>query len=456
MKRNWKLLLGFALAVPLAVLEGDGMGRRLRQGGRGSLAETCMVTVLVVVTLAAIFAAPAQTAQTATIHVNDDAAPGGNGTSNSPFHNLADALAAARATSADVVIKVAPGEYATASPLVIDRPLELRGSSVLIEDADGWPTGDVATGTETRVFASNATLAQFILVGRSDGEVLSDVRIRGFVFQGAAASNTVLLTRTQNYLVADNIFRAPARVGLQSVASSGRVSGNHFRGLPTGVILNGGYAESPSNVDFIGNRSVQNNTVGGGLLLAGSSIGIPEHGDRLDAVVRDNDLSGNTAPNQGFGLRVFIMSPEPGVSQSAAGVHALVQDNRLDGNRIGVQIDAGFPFRSVSGACESRVYSAAVDLDLRGNSLTGSLLAPALVTFTRNNAALNSSMLPLWQYLHNATYTISDEDGTLASAWIDHPAADPFTGPCPGDATNEPLGNVLVYNGVALPNGRNF
>jgi len=65
-------------------------------------------------------------------------------------------------------------------------------------------------------------------------------------------------------------------------------------------------------------------------------------------------------------------------------------------------------------------------------------------------------MLPLWQYLHAATFVVSDADGTLANAWIDHPATDPYVGPCPGDATHESLGNVLIYNGAVLPNGRNF
>jgi len=432
-----------------------GMRTLLRQGAHrnGSFAETCIVTLLVVVTLAAIVVAPGQAAQTKTIHVDDNAVPGGSGTATAPYNNLADALAAASATSAAVVIKVAPGDYAVASSLVVDRPLELRGSSVLIEDAEDWPTGDVAAGTQTRVFASNATLAQLIRVGQGGGG-FSGVTIRGFVFQGTATGVSVLLTRVQDYQVADNIFRAPARIAMQSVASSGSVIGNHFRGVGAGATLNGGYAESPSNVVVTGNRAVDN--LQGGVGLVASSVGIPEVGDRLDAVVRDNDLSGNTAPNQGFGLRVFVMSPEPGVSQSAASVEALIQDNRIDGNRIGVAIDAGFPVRSVGGVCESRVYSGAVDLDLRGNSLTGSLQAPALVAFTRNTAAQNPLQLPLWQYLHGAMYTISDRDGTLDDAWIDHPAADPFLGPCPGDATNEPLGNGFVYNGLVLPNGRNF
>jgi len=41
--------------------------------------------------------------------------------------------------------------------------------------------------------------------------------------------------------------------------------------------------------------------------LNGASINIPELGDELNAIVRDNDLSENIG-NQGFGLRVFILS----------------------------------------------------------------------------------------------------------------------------------------------------
>jgi hypothetical protein len=79
-----------------------------------------------------------------------------------------------------------------------------------------------------------------------------------------------------------------------------------------------------------------------------------------------------------------------------------------------------------------------------------------LVTFTRNQAALNPTLLSLWQYLHNATFTIDDRDGTLANALINHPASDPFLGPCPADATHERLGNTLIYNNLVMPNGRNF
>ena len=83
-------------------------------------------------------------------------------------------------------------------------------------------------------------------------------------------------------------------------------------------------------------------------------------------------------------------------------------------------------------------------------------MAPALVTFTRNAAALNPAMLPQWQYLHGATFTITDPQGALADARLDHPEHDPFLGPCAGDSANETLGNTLRYNGVDLSYRRNF
>ena len=356
-------------------------------------------------------------------------------------------------------LRFAPGDYAIDSPLVVDRSLILRGSSVLIFDTDGWPTGAVEPGTETRIFGTSALGTQpVVAVGRPDGVVIRGVGIRGFVFEGTPDGIEVIFRRVQDYAVHDNVFRGPAFLGMQSIASSGRIAGNHFSGVGTGAILAGGYDASPSTVTFTGNRSVHNTL--GGVLLNGASIGIPELGDELDAVIRDNDLSNNTlTPTVSFGVRVFILRRDlgaPGDSQSAANVHALLQGNRLAGNEIGLSVDAGFPCRRVGTTCDARTYSGTIGLRLRGNTLTDSLLAPALVTFTRNAAALNPVTLAQWQYLHGATFTISDRQGTLAGAWIDHPERDPFLGPCAGDAMNEPLGNLLRYNGNDVPNGRNF
>lgn len=97
-----------------------------------------------------------------------------------------------------------------------------------------------------------------------------------------------------------------------------------------------------------------------------------------------------------------------------------------------------------------------MDLRFTDNTLSESTLTPAVVTFTRNTAALTPSMLPEWQYLHGATFTIEDQDGLLADAWIDHPATDPILSPCAADAADELLGNLLIYNSRVLPNDRNF
>jgi hypothetical protein len=392
------------------------------------------------------------------IHVDDDAAPGGIGSARRPFANLPEAVAAARTSGPGVVVSVQPGDYPLVAPLVIDFPVALRGSTEqVIDPQDPWPTGSVVAGTQTRVFAAAPIGAQALVsVGRTDAAVMGGVTIRGFVFEGTPTGFEVQITRVQGYLVADNVFRAPSLFAFQSTASSGELKANYFSGIGTGAIFTGGYPESPSQVVATGNRMV-NNTLGG-ILLDGASIFIPEHGDQLDAVIRGNDMSNNTG-QQGFGLRVFILRRDPGMpgdTQSSANVDALIQGNRMVGNRVGVTLDAGFPYRSVAGVCDPRVFSGTIDIELQDNTVTGNLVTDALVTFTRNTTALNTAQLPLWQYLHGATFDIIDPEGTMADAWIDHPATDPFLGPCPGDATNEPLDNVLIYNGAVIPNGRNF
>jgi len=390
------------------------------------------------------------------IHVDDDAAPGGNGTIMLPFNNLPDAIDAASAQTGFVTVKVAPGDYPLSETLVIDRPIDLRGATEQLFDNDSWPTGSYVPSTASRVYATNPAMARLIRVDRGDGSVTRTVSIRGFVFDGTAAGISVLINRVQGFWVAENIFRAPALFGLQTVASSGRVSANYFGGVGTGAMLAGGYEDSPSDVMFDGNRAVNN--VMGGLLLNGASIGIPELGDELTANVRDNDLS-NNAGNQGFGLRAFILRRDlnaPGNSQSEARLSAFVSENRIVGNRIGVVLDAGFPYRRVDSGCDNRMFSGTMNLRFTGNTLSGSSMTSSLITFTRSSTAISQAMLPQFQYLHGASFSISDRDGILSDAWIDHPGTDPWVGPCAADSIHEPLNNLLIYNGQVLPYGRNY
>ena len=253
----------------------------------------------------------------------------------------------------------------------------------------------------------------------------------GTAFQSAGVNGIeIQLNRVQSYWIRDNIFRAPANFAMLSVASSGMVSGNHFSGVGTGAILTGGYTASPSNVVFQSNRAVHNTI--GGVLLNGASFNIPELGNLLNAVVRDNDLSDNTGM-QGFGVRVFVLRRDPnapGASQSSATVNGVVQNNRIAGNRVGIIIDAGFPYRLFQGVCDTRVYSGTINLQLSGNTLSDSLLRSGLITFTRQQAAQephDSTLLRAqFQYLHGARFTILDQERILSEASIDHPARDPY------------------------------
>ena len=178
------------------------------------------------------------------------------------------------------------------------------------------------------------------------------------------------------------MFRTGGKYGLESIASSGQVIGNHFSHLLTGAILAGGYAEPPSKVLFKGNRSVENGL--GGLLLNGASAFIPEHGDQLSAVVRDNDLSRNVD----FGVRLFVIFRVPGFpgdTQATGNIHAFLKGNLIRDNFEGVMIDAGFPFRELEGGeCDPRFnYSGSVTLRVEDNTVTGSADSSLWILTTR-------------------------------------------------------------------------
>ena len=186
----------------------------------------------------------------------------------------------------------------------------------------------------------------------------------------------------------------------------------------------------------------------GGVLLVGSSVWIPEEGDELDAVVRDNVLSSN----EQFGVRLFIVFRLPGFpgdTQATGNIRAVVRGNEMHDNETGFLLDAGFPFRfgDDPSVCDPRrTYQGSINLTLFDNSLS-SRFSNAWVVFTRWPGGGN----PFFKYLHSSTFRIADPDGIFADAVIEHPERDPFIGPCPGDALDERLKNVLIINGEVLP-----
>ena len=199
--------------------------------------------------------AAAATEPRTVIYVNAGAAPGGNGSWRFPYRNLPPALVKARATSDAVTIRMGPGRYVIDSTLVIDRPLILRGASELIKGPEGFPTGGVVAGTATRIVASAKLGAEPLFsVGRDDGVVISgrhDSQL-GHQRTWISLATEMTIRRVQDYAVSGNVFRTGGKYGLESIASSGQVIGNHFSHLLTGAILAGGYAESPSKVTFQG------------------------------------------------------------------------------------------------------------------------------------------------------------------------------------------------------------
>jgi hypothetical protein len=315
-----------------------------------------------------------------------------------------------------------------ASTIIIDISLDLVGSNVMEIDSNGWPTGVVIPGTETRIVGLAGLQAlPLVSVGGPDPLVMNDVNIQGFTFQGSpGGGNDIELRRVQNFSVSGNVLTGPSPlpmngttiIGIFPAASSGSIVGNYIAGEGCGTCITAGYPGSPAYLQFTGNRSVRNRN--GGLLLNGSSFGIPEHGDQLNVLVLGNDLSENT-DSTSFGLRIFVIRKDLPDTQSSGNVNALILSNRLFGNRIGVSVDAGFPYREAhipppTGplVCDTRVYNGSLNITLFGNTLSGSLLTPGLISFTRVTATLDPTQQKSWQYLHNASYIISDPQGSLA------------------------------------------
>ncbi len=396
------------------------------------------------------------------VFVDDGAPPGGDGTPQSPFQAIGDAVAAVNAAGGGR-IKVAPGVYPIASTLRLEVPVEIRGSNVMRFDSQGWPTGEIRPATETRIERAAALgAATMLLAGRSDGGVLRDVSIADITLAHTAAQGSALeVIKTQGFILRNNIVRGSGALtstafGITTVASSGRIVRNYITGVGCGACIGAGNELSPGDVEFVGNRSVNNRS--NGVLLNGSGTILSELADHLNVTVRGNDLSYNTAnPRFSSGIRIFVIRQDLGGSfnaQQTGNVTAVIKDNRIVGNEMGVVIDAGFPFRKVGAVCDARIYSGTLDVTLRDNTLSESRLVPALITFTRSTAALNQATLSLWQYLHGSNFTIDDRDESLAGAWIDHPLQDPFLGGCPADSERETLGNQLIINGTLVPQGR--
>ena len=408
-----------------------------------------------------------------TIHVDAQGPANGNGSAQSPFNSLPAAVAYANTLEGSPAIHVAPGRYELTDTLRIEKGLTLQGSNELEIDEQGWPTGNlVDPAKETRIVGGPALIGVLISAGKA-GEVIEGVKLRGLTFQSGPRNGNVLdFARVQDFEVRDSILTgfttlpAMAGSGINTFASSGTIRGTYTTRLLGAAFIGAGYAGSPAEVVFRGNRAVGNRV---GIFLVGTSDGITEPGDQLYAVVRDNDLSYNYEQRPSAGIRVIVKGTEhisgPGYGStglSTGNVHATIRNNRLVGNKIGIVIDGAFVTRQQpappANVCDTRTFSGLLDLSFRENTLSDSTFKPALISFTQLQTTLsvlegNPPPYAQFQFLHITTFTIDDPDHVLAGAYIDHPATDPFVGgTCSLDTIHEELHNTLRINGSLVDN----
>jgi hypothetical protein len=405
--------------------------------------------VLLLVLLPSV--ADARETPKARLFVVAGAAAGGTGTRNAPFGRIADAVDAGRALAAthEVVIDVAPGAYATEPrPLALDYPVRIKGSTVLLRDADGIATGAVEDAAIIRGAPSGAPV--ILVTGHG-------VQIRGLALDGGGAGTAFAVDKSADFDL-DAVHVSNVASGFIVSASTGRIR-DSFAGPPltTGAALNGGNESHPADVRFVRNRLVDHGS--GGLALQGAADPIlprePFH--TLTARVDGNVLSTSVAimpaqgPSNPYGVRLNLVNDALTPTESAGWISARITGNVLSGNHRYPLLITGGQTRREPG----RDWSGAYDLRFEGNLwLPGTgTESRVIITFTNSRMGI----APFWEelataqeYIEGATYQIR-HDGELDACLepfsfdchLDHPEVDP--------CDDRVLGNVLEIDRVELP-----
>jgi Right handed beta helix region len=404
------------------------------------------------------------------LYVDVAASPGGDGSKQAPFRRITDAVNYVRGfpLGRGFEILVEPGTYVGRYsntdpgledlPIVLDYPnLKLKGSTSMLADENGLPTGEIEPGRKSLLIAQPPLATDQNLISitgtnpllSGQGVEVSKLTLDGGNAPTAARGTVIFVRLVQDFVIRNNYVTGGAFQGIQTTASSGKIQGNYITQVGCGACIFAGSTTSPANVTFSGNRS--NNNFFGGVLLNGAGISDPAF-DRLSAVVDGNDLSdskANPVVSQGFGVRVIVVRHDPPDQGTSGNVTATISNNRISNNRFGFSIDAGFPYRTFPTGTsnpDARLHNGTLSLSLKDNEVIGNLMSPALISFTRNSATLAPSQLTQWKYLEHSTFDITDSDGELNGYWLDHPVFDSIDGRL--------LQNILRINGVEISNGR--
>ena len=440
--------------------------------------------------------------------------PGGDGTAEHPYQRITDALDRARElraeTDAPIIVNVAPGTYVgsyrttgptiEALPWILNIPnFVLRGSTQLVVDANGLPTGAIASGATTLTHPQGETLefdAFFIYIGAAGNKIIlpdgtmgpdpatitsgDNVCVEGFNFSHVGG-NAVGADRVNNFVISGNIGHGtnsnPLAGGIITRGANGVIQGNFMTTEIGGAIVQGGNATFPANVLIVGNRFNQN---GNGIIAKGHPWGVQcvvaptnplacvpftDVFETLSMEVSGNDLSDNNTPasaypSVGQGIKMGVVfdhasppSPNPPCTDPRlvirGNIDAFIHDNRINRNDVGVVVDGNYPYRTQNRIADCRLFEGRIAVTFQNNDVTGNSRTPLALTFTRNIAANDPRRLDptlfatSFQYVQNSFFSVSDPDGSLVGAWLDHPLTDPIDG--------RTLNNHLFLNGDELP-----
>jgi hypothetical protein len=225
----------------------------------------------------------------------------------------------------------------------------------------------------------------------------------------------------------------------------------------------------PARVNLRRNRSTQNGLGGAGIFAVANFVQLdlgantlrleplqmsydlnnPEDQqnipDRLEATVESNDLSDNFAGpdgGSGYGLACRFYPPlrytTADMTQAMRGtLNVVVSGNRLSRNaNYGLIVDPGSSDRSTPRQLTGMFQGA-----FEQNALIENGRDAAMFAFMNSLGARET-----FKYMQHSTYQVADLDGELEGFDYDHPLEDPFDG-------SPVVGNTILYNGEAQPNG---
>jgi hypothetical protein len=424
---------------------------------------------------------------------------GGDGSFANPYRRITDALVRARADRASgaiapempIRIHVAPGTYVGTFfdffleghpeyeqlPIVLDLPrLSLFGSTHLVLDERGLPTGAEPGGTTLRVDVWLLSLQTLVLLTRTSADAIgNEVTLEGFSFegiQGAQNSASVFVDRVSDFRIRNNLIQH-SDYGVVTRLASGTLEGNLLVETGEATAVGGGSLEHPAVVHLVRNRAARNQKHGfmncptapvqfvldpgtnppdlAGAISAPLQVTFDRNDpddfrnlpDTLTVVMIGNDASENGS----LGIRLMgnvypydYRTADDTQPLTGTLTAILVGNTSVDNGEYGVDIEGGFTERA-----EPRAFLQNLSAHFLDNSFVGNGRSQALFAFRHWTAAVGYEPLQRFKFAQDSRIEVTDPHGDLAGFDLDHPATDPFDGTV--------LGNTMTLNDVEVPHG---